>query len=282
MKKFTLLDGGSGTLLWDRAEKLCIKKDPVWIYNIEHPELVDWLAKQYIAAGSEIIFANTFSANAPTIERVCKYSPEEIVFKGVEIAKKATEGTDVKVFLDVGPLSQLMEPYGDMEEDEAEEIFSRQILPGVKAGADGIMLETFIDLNMLKVAAKVACGTGLPVFASMSFEKIGKTMFGSSVKQFVEEMKEFPIAAIGMNCSVGPDAAVAIIKEFAEYTTLPVIAKPNAGLPEPDNKGNVISTYTAEMFISQLSPALDCASYVGGCCGTTPEYIKQLKKVRGE
>ena len=282
MKKFTLLDGGSGTLLWDRAEQCGIKKDPVWIYNIEHPELVEWLAKQYIGAGSEIIFSNTFSANAPTVERVCRYSPEEIVARGVEIAKKAAEGTGVKVFLDVGPLSQLMEPYGDMEEDEAEEIFSRQILPGVKAGADGIMLETFIDLNMLKVAAKVACETGLPVFASMSFEKIGKTMFGSSVKQFVEEMEEFPVKAIGMNCSVGPDAAVDIIKQFAECTSLPVIAKPNAGLPELDANGNVISNYTAEMFVSQLSPALEYASYVGGCCGTTPEYIKQLKQLRGE
>ena len=279
MGKLTLLDGASGTLLWEIAEKNGVAKDPVWKYNIEHPDFVAAIAKRYIEAGSDIIFTNTFSANRSSVAR-STYSVEQIVTEAVKIAKSCTEGTDVKTFLDVGPLSEMLEPYGDLEEDEAEEIYREIIEPGVTAGADGIVLETFMDLEMLKIAARVACESGLPVFCSMSFEKHGKTMFGNSVEQIVEELSEFPVTAIGMNCSLGPDAAVSIIKQFAENSKLPVFAKPNAGLPVMAEDGTMVSPYTAEMFFEEIQPVLDTVSYVGACCGSNPDYIKVLKSWR--
>lgn len=277
MAKITLLDGASGTLLWDMAENAGVAKDPVWKFNIEHPEFVEKLADLYIEAGSDIIFSNTFSANRPNIERNCSYSVDEVVYEGMKIAKDRAKKAGIKAFLDVGPLSQMLEPYGDMEEDECEELFRAQIEPGMKADPDGIMLETFMDLEMLKIAARVACSYNVPVFCSMTFEKSEKTMFGNSVDAIIEGLSEFPVAAVGMNCSVGPDMAIPILEEFHRKTSLPIIAKPNAGLPEIDAEGKVIHEYTAEKFVQDIAPALEYVSYVGSCCGSNPDYIRRLK-----
>lgn len=277
-KHITLLDGATGTALWELAEKNGIEKVPVWIYNVEHPELVRSVADVYIQAGSEILYANTFSANAPTVARASSLDPDEVVRAGVRILREAVEGTDVKVALSIGPLPQLMEPWGDLTEEEAQEIFQRQIDAGMEEHPDLIVFETFIDLEMLKVAVKAAKRYDIPVFCTMTFEKVGKTLFGNSVEDMIEELTPLNVSAIGMNCSLGPTLAVPVIRQFVGKTDIPLIFKPNAGQPIVGADGRTTSDYTAEVFAREVAPALEFVDYIGGCCGTDPSYITELKK----
>lgn len=274
-KAITLLDGAVGTSIWEKTED----KLPVWIYNILKPDVVRELADEYVAAGSKIILANTFGANGPSVKRSSDFSVHEIVSTGVRIAKEATAGTDVKVALSIGPLTQMMEPYGDLTEEEVAEIYDEMLKAGMEEKPDLVMLQTFIDLEMLRVAAETAMKYGIPVFATMSFEKVGKTMFGNSVEDVIETLTEVGVSALGMNCSLGPDLALPIIKEFAEKTDLPLIFKPNAGKPILSSDGSTESPYTAAMFAEEIKPALPYVSYIGGCCGSNASYVKAIKKV---
>ena len=280
-KDILLLDGAGGTHLWNMAEEQGFKKDPVWKYNVDHPELVKRLAEEYIAAGSRIIYTNTFGANCHAVAKSSTYTVEQVVSAGVRIAKEAVAGTDVKVALDVGPLSVLMEPYGDLTEEKAEEIFREQIGAGMTENPDLIVLETFMDLEMLKVAASVAKSYGVPVLCTMTFEARGRTMMGNRVEDIVEELSELGVDGVGLNCSLGPVDALPIIREFAENTDLPLVFKPNAGKPVLAEDGSVISPYSAEDFAVDVAPVLDLVTYLGGCCGSSPEYIRVLKEKLG-
>ena len=277
-KDILLLDGASGTHLWNMAEEQGFAKDPVWKYNVDHPELVKRLAEEYIAAGSQIIYTNTFGANCHAVAKSSQYTVEQVVSAGVRIAKEAAAGTGVKVALDVGPLSVLMEPYGDLTEEEAEEIFRQQIGAGMTENPDLIVLETFMDLEMLKVAAGVAKSCGVPVLCTMTFEARGRTMMGNRVEDIVEELSELGVDGVGLNCSLGPVDALPIIREFAEHTDLPLVFKPNAGKPVLAEDGSVISPYSAVDFANDVAPVLDLVTYLGGCCGSSPEYISVLQQ----
>ena len=278
-RKITLMDGAVGTALWAIAEANGAEKAPVWRYNVEHPEFVEELTKRYLAAGCEIILANTFGANGPAVKRSSPYTAAEVVSAGVRIAKKALEGTDVKLCLSLGPLMQLLEPYGDMEEEEGAAIYDGMLDAGVAAGADIILIQTFMDLEMMRVATVEAKKYGLPVFCSMTFEKNGKTMFGNSVADTVETLTPLGIDAIGLNCSLGPDLALPVIREFSEKTDLPLIFKPNAGKPILNKDGSTAAAYSAAQFAEDIKPALEFVSYIGGCCGSDDEYIKEIKKL---
>ena len=274
----TLMDGAVGTSLLAKAEAKGIKKDPVWKYNREHPDIVAELAAEYADAGAEIVLANTFGANGPAVKRSSSYTAPEIVSEGVKIAKAALAGRNVKIALSAGPLSALMEPYGDLTEEEAAEIYREMLEAGVKEGPDIILLQTFIDLAMMKVAAIEAKRFGLPVFCCLSFERRGKTMMGNSVEDMIEELVPVGVDAIGMNCSLGPDLALPVIREFAEKSPLPVIFKPNAGKPILAADGTTATTYSARVFADDVMPALDLVDYIGGCCGADPSYIRELAK----
>ncbi len=279
MNKLVFLDGAIGTSLWAIADAHGVARMPVWRYNVEHPEFVEELTKRYIDAGAEIVLANTFGANRPAVERASKLDPVEVVSKGVAITKKAAEGTGVKTCLSCGPLTMLLEPYGDLEEDECREIYREMIEAGVGAGADLILLQTFIDLEMMRIAAEEAVKTGLPVFCAMTFEKVGKTMFGNSVQDVIDTLEPLGISAIGMNCSLGPVAAVPIIREFSEKTNLPLLFKPNAGLPITGSDGKTEVAYTPEQFAKEIEPALDFVTYIGGCCGCDDSYVRAIRKL---
>jgi 5-methyltetrahydrofolate--homocysteine methyltransferase len=274
--KITLLDGATGTSLWEKASE----QVAVWRYNLEQPEIVSEVHKEYIEAGSQIIYSNTFSVNATSIKNY-DHTVEEVVAAGVRIAKEAAAGTDVKVALDVGPLTVLLEPYGDLEEDECEEIYEQIIRAGMAEGPDCIILETFMDVEMLRIAATVAKRYDVPVFCTMTFEKKGRTMMGNRVEEIVETLEDVGVDAIGMNCSLGPEAAIPIIEEFAQYTKLPLIFKPNAGLPVQNEDGTESAPYSAKDFAQDVKPVLDKVAYVGGCCGSDPEYIRELRKIIG-
>lgn len=278
-KRITLLDGAVGTSLWARAEQRGLDKIPVWRFNLEQPEMVTEQCRDYLNAGAEIILANTFGANRPSVERSSKYDPAEVVKTAVRLTRQVTDGTSARTALAIGPLSMLMEPYGDLTEEEAAEIFEEMIGNGMDAGAELIMIQTFIDLEMMKVAAKVARQYKVPVFCTMSFEKVGKTIMGNSVQQMIEELTPIGIDAIGLNCSTGPADALHIVETFAANTDLPIVFKPNAGKPVTGPDGKTVSPYTPEMFIAEVQPALQSVSYIGGCCGCDASYTRALKTI---
>ena len=278
----TLMDGAVGTSLWAKAEANGIKKDPVWRYNIEHPELVAELAREYAEAGAEIVLANTFGANGPAVKRSSTYTAPEVVSAGVRVAREALRGTGAKVALSAGPLTALMEPYGDLTEEEAGEIFYEMLAAGAKEGPDIILLQTFMDLAMLRVAAVEAKKFGIPVFCCLTFERRGKTMMGNSVEDMIEELEPVGVDALGMNCSLGPDLAVPVIREFVGKTSLPLIFKPNAGKPILAADGTTATAYSAKVFADDVMPALDFVDYVGGCCGSDPSYIRELAARMGK
>ena len=174
-----------------------------------------------------------------------------------------------------------MEPYGDMTEEEAGEIFYEMLEAGAKEGPDIILLQTFMDLAMMRVAAVEAKKFGIPVFCCLTFERRGKTMMGNSVEDMIEELEPVGVDAIGMNCSLGPDLAVPVIREFVGKTSLPLIFKPNAGKPILSADGSTSTAYSAKVFADEVMPALDFVDYVGGCCGSDPSYIRELASRMG-
>ncbi len=280
-KHITLLDGAQGTLLWQKAEARGIPKASVWTYNLTCPELVAEVCREYAAAGSQIICANTFGANRLTVEKESSASVHAVVTAAVRTAKEALAGTEARVALDIGPLPALMEPYGDLEEEETEELFSEILRAGVEAGADCVFFETFLELEMLVAAVHAAKRTPLPVFCSMSFEASGRTLFGVDVEDMLAELEPLQVAAVGMNCSLGPDLALPVIRDFAERTSLPLFFKPNAGMPVTGPDGVTSYDCTPEEFTRQAAAALETGriAYLGGCCGTDPEYIRRLKEL---
>ncbi len=213
------------------------------------------------------------------MKRSSPYTVEEVITAGVTAAKKVLAGTKVRLCLSLGPLTRLLEPYGDLEESECAAIYDEMLRAGVGAGCEMVLIQTYMDLEMMRVAAVAAKRYGLPVFCSMTFEKSGKTMFGNSVADTVETLSPLGIDAIGLNCSLGPDLALPIIREFAEKTDLPLLFKPNAGKPILSADGTTTVAYSAVQFAADVKPALPYVSYLGGCCGADAEYIKEIKKL---
>ncbi len=276
MNKPILLDGAVGTSLWAKADARGIAREPVWTYNITHPEIVAELVGDYAAAGAQMILANTFGANSPAVKRSSSYTTPQVVKSGVEITKEALNGTGIPTMLSMGPLSSLIEPYGDTTEEECEEIYTEMLEAGIGAGADAVMIQTFFDLAMMNIAAQAAVRYGKPVFCTLTFEKSGKTIMGNSVEDCIDTLEPLGISGIGINCSLGPEAAFPIVKEFFEKAHIPVVYKPNAGLPISAGGGQ--TAISAEDFADQLVSAFPLVGYIGGCCGSDPSYIKEIRK----
>ncbi len=267
-----LLDGAVGTSLWEKTTD----KGAVWRYNIENPAIVKELAEEYVDAGAQIILANTFGANRYAVSKT-NYSVQEIVSTGVRLARETIAGR-AKVALSAGPLPLLMEPYGDLSEEDAYAAFDEQISAGVAEKPDVIVLQTFMDADMMRIAGEAAAKHNLPIFSMLTFTEIGKTIMGHSVKYFVEAMKDIPLAGIGINCSLGPDKAVPVIASFREYTDLPLIFKPNAGKPILQD-GEQKVQYDIDTFVEDCLPALEHdVKYIGGCCGSNAAYIRALRE----
>lgn len=265
----TILDGAVGTSLWEKAQD----KVAVWRYNVENPDIVRQLASEYVEAGAQIVLANTFAANASFVKGT-DYNVRDIVTRAVALAHEGIAGR-ARLALSIGPLAELMEPYGELTEDDAYAAFDEQISAGVAGGVDVIYVQTFMDVEMMKVALRAARKHDVPVMCSFSFDKKGRTMMGNSVPLICEELSEFPLMAIGLNCSLGPDLAVPVMAQFTEHTDLPLIFKPNAG--KPIGGGAVGNEFDVETFVKDSLPALEYnVKYIGGCCGSNPRYIKRL------
>ena len=263
MKNITLLDGASGTLLWSMAAEEEIKKDPVWKYNVTAPHLVERLARSYLDAGSQIIYSNTFCANPPAVSQEgCIV--EEIIETGVAIAKEAAAEYGAKTALDFGPLMDALDPIGGTTEEKCREYYRLMCRTGADAGAELIVLETFMDAEMLRIAAEEAAETGLPLLCSMSFAKDNRTFFGTSIDEMLEAVAHLEPIAVGLNCSFGPVQALPVIEEFAQKTDIPLLLKPNT------------ADLDADGFAKAVEPALGLVNYAGACCGSDPEYIRKL------
>lgn len=277
-KELVLMDGGVGTSLWEIAEENGVEKVPVFKYNLEHPELVTELYKRNIAAGSKIILANTFGANRHAVKRFAKGNTvEEIVTAAVKLGREVVGGTDVKLAVAAGPLTKLLEPFGPLSVEECASIFDELIGAGVRAGAELIVLQTFLDLEMMRVAVEAVSKYDLPIISMMTFEEHGKTLMGNSVEDIIATLEPLGISAIGMNCSMGPEKAIPIIEQFIEKASIPVAFKPNSGLPVVDDDGNIAAAYTVEMFLDEVKPVLDKVDYIGGCCNCNWTHIQTIR-----
>ena len=272
-KDIYLLDGANGTSLWQKTGD----NGPVWRFNKLFPDAVRELTCEFIDAGSDFVLSNTFSANRPSVEPY-DFTVEETVREGVIIAKDAAKDR-AKVLLDIGPLTGLLIPFGKIAKDEAREFFGEMIKYGMMEKPDGIFLETFMDLEMLKIACEEAVKYDVPLLCSMSFTKYnpkkgGRTMFGNTPKQIAEALAAFKPEAIGLNCSEGPEETFPILKEYSEVTDIPLIYKPNAGKPKVEGGNEVdYSDFAEEVSKAALIPGV---KYIGGCCGSSPLYIKAL------
>lgn len=272
-EKFILLDGAMGTML--QKEGLKGGELPE-IYNIMHPEVVMKIHKAYAEAGADIITTNTFGANELKLKNT-KYTVEEIITAAVNLAKKAS-GNKL-VALDVGPIGQLLYPMGMLSFNEAYEIFARQIRAGVKSGADLILIETLSDLYEAKAAVLAAKeNSNLPVFCTMTFQDDGRTLTGANPLTVVNVLQGLGVDALGINCSLGPRELMPIVTELVKYSKVPVIVQPNAGLPKMMN-GETYFDVKPEEFTTYVNAMAQLGVNIfGGCCGTTPEFIKSIKK----
>ncbi len=271
-KEFILLDGAMGTLIQRSGAEYEHVPETL---NITRPELITSFHRAYIEAGADIVYANTFGANAYKLAD-CGYTVEEIVSAGVANAKKACVGTSALAALDIGPIGMLLEPAGALSFEEAYEYFRQQIIAGSEA--DVIVLETMTDLYELKAAVLAAKeNSSKPILATMTFERGGRTFTGVSPAAAALTLTGLGADALGVNCSLGPDELLPVISEMTKYTDLPLIVKANAGLPDPDtNEYNIMPNRFAQC-VRELLPF--GVKLVGGCCGTSPEYIRELKKM---
>ena len=268
-----LLDGGMGTMLQAAGLKLGARPEEL---NITDPALIEGIHGQYAAAGSRIVNANTFGASAHKLAGSA-YTLEQVITAGIENCKRACAPYGALTALDVGPLGELLEPSGTLVFEDAVAEYARIVKAGEAAGADLIFFETYTDLYELKAALLAAKeNTHLPILASMSFEAGGRTFTGCTVESFAATARGLGADAVGINCSLGPKEIFPMAKRLAEAVpgNFPVFVKPNAGLPRADGSGYDI---TPQLFALQMKPYRELHLFAaGGCCGTTPEFIKLL------
>ncbi len=271
--KFTFLDGAMGTLLLQTGLGA---GDFPEIHNFNNPDIVKGFYQDYIEAGSEIITSSTFSSNEFKMKGF-EYSFKESIKQGIKVAKSAVSGQ--KVALDIGPIGQLMEPMGTLSFEEAYNMFAAQVLVGAACGADLVLIETMTDLYEAKAAVlAVKENCDLPVACTLSFQKDGRTLSGADPLTAVMVLEGLGVDAIGVNCSLGPVEMIPIIEQFVKYAGVPVIAQPNAGMPELVNGETVYSMTPKDFGISIRRMAEIGVAIFGGCCGTSPGFIKQAKE----
>ena len=262
-------DGGMGTLLQEIGLKS--GEEPAE-WSITHPEEIISLHKAYLEAGADIINANTFGVTS------LKYDDVDTLIKSAILnAKKTTEGySDRYVALDIGPTGKLIKPLGDLDFEKCVAAFAKTVKCGVKYGADLIVIETMNDLYETKAAVLAAKeNSDLPILVTNAYGEDGKLMTGADADTVISTLVSLGVDAIGLNCSFGPDKMLPVIKQYAKLSPLPIIVNPNAGLPRIKD-GKTVFDISADHFSDIMIEIAEIgASILGGCCGTTPEYIEK-------
>lgn len=277
-KELIFFDGGTGTLLQEKGLK---PGELPEVWNIEHVEEMVDIHRRYYEAGSDIVLTNTFGANALKFHST-EYNLKDIVKAAVSNVKEAArlgvcDGREAYAGLDIGPTGKLLAPMGDLSFDRAYEAFKEVAVWGEEAGADLIHIETMSDIYEIKAAVLAAKeNTSLPVFATMIFDEKGKLLTGGDVPSAVAMLEGLRVDALGINCGMGPEQMLPVLDEILKVASVPVIVKPNAGLPKQKN-GETYYDVRPEEFAEVLNCIVEKgACLVGGCCGTTPEHIREM------
>ena len=274
-----ILDGAMGTNLFLRGmpRRVCPEQ---WI--IEHPEVVVQLQSEYVEAGSDIIYAPTFGANRG---RLKEYGLQDKIAEMnrelVEISRKAAGGNAL-VAGDISPSGLMLESAGgEDEEEDVFAVFEEQAKILEACGVDLYVIETMMSAEEVVIAAKAVLSvTESPVMCTMTVEEGGRGLFGGTVFAAAKELEKLGVSAVGINCCAGPDKLRGIVEKIAESVTIPVIAKPNAGKPVIDKYGTAHYDMSPDVFVEHMKTLRSAgANVLGGCCGTTPEYIRGLRKM---
>ncbi|MDE6925667.1 MAG: homocysteine S-methyltransferase family protein, partial [Acetatifactor sp.] len=281
------LDGATGSNLVKAGmpSGVCPEK---WI--LEHPQVMLDLQERYVAAGTNILYAPTFTANRIKLaeyglEKNIKSLIRELTAISRQAAKAARPGQKVYVAGDLTMTGEQLKPMGDMELETLIDVYKEQILVLEEAGVDLLVVETMMSLAEARaalIAAKEVCE--LPVMVSMTFEADGRTLYGTDAKTAAVVLESLGACAVGVNCSTGPAHMKGIIEDMVSHTMeIPVIAKPNAGLPYLDEQGHTCYNMDAEEFVEEMKLLVEAgATVLGGCCGTTPEFIRGLHDAFGK
>ncbi|MEX1308762.1 MAG: homocysteine S-methyltransferase family protein [Eubacteriales bacterium] len=274
--EYLILDGATGSHLQENGMKVgeCPEQ-----FAIENPEVIRSLQRDYIKAGSKVVYASTFGANR---KKLAAFGLENDVYEMnkrlVEISKEAADGKAL-VGGDIGGTGAFIKPLGDLSFEDMVDIYKEQIRGFVDGGADLVVIETMIDLNEARaavLAAKETCD--LPVFVTMTFDESARTLTGTSPKAAAIALQAAGADAVGLNCSTGPFEMVQQVREMKSVLDVPLIVKPNAGIPVLKD-GKTVFNLSADDFVSGMRALVDLgADIIGGCCGTTPEYIEKLTK----
>lgn len=280
-EKIYILDGGMGTMLQEAGMS---PDESSAEFGVRNPHILTEIHNKYVDAGSDIIYASTFSINGRRLDKL-NMSLQEAVNIVLDAAAAAKEramklyGREVNVALDIGPVGQLLEPMGTLPFEEALEIFAELVRAG-RDKADIIAIETMTDLYEVKAAVLAAKeNSNLPVMVSMSFEANGRTFTGTSLEAMALTLEGLGVDAMGINCSLGPDEIFPMIMKLKTLTSVPVFAKPNAGLPDPSTGAYAMD---ADDFAKKMSGFFrEGVGILGGCCGTTPEFIEGISKEAG-
>jgi 5-methyltetrahydrofolate--homocysteine methyltransferase len=273
-----ITDGAWGTELQARGLPSGTNPDH---WNLTHPERVEEVARAYGEAGSQVVLTNTFRANAIAMKDASAAELGAINRAGVAISRRGAPGA--RVFASIGPTGKILIS-GEVTGEEVSAAFAAQAESLAEAGADALLIETMSDIEEARLAVEAARKTELPVIASFAFDS-GKnkdrTMMGATPEMVAAAMEEAGASAVGSNCGVGVERAVELCRRLHAVSSLPVWIKPNAGLPTIDSAGLHYST-TAEFFASHFAGLREAgASFVGACCGSTPEFIRALVRARG-
>ena len=268
---FLLFDGAMGTMLQENG--LAAGMQPEY-FNLTHPEVVTAIHRQYVAAGADIITANTFQANGHKIPAA---ELPKIITAAVKLAKDSGARF---VAYDMGPIGALLAPLGTLSFDEAYELFAQQARLAECAGADLVILETVSDLLEAKAALlAIKENTALPVFVTMTYQADGRTFVGCDPLTATLTLQALGADVLGVNCSLGPGELLPVVAEITRYAQVPVLVQANAGLPEMEN-GETVYRLTPAEYLAAIEPMLDLGvTLVGGCCGTTPTFIKGLREL---
>lgn len=277
-KELLFFDGGTGTLLQQRGLRAGELPEE---WNLTHTEEMVDIHRQYFEAGSDIVLANTFGANRIKY-RDSEYDLEDLITAAIVSVKEGAnfgvhDNREVYAALDVGPTGKLLKPMGDLGFEEAYETFREVVMLGEEAGADLIHIETMSDTYEVKAAVLAAKEhTSLPVFVTLIFDEKGKLLTGGDVPSVVAMLEGLRVDALGINCGMGPRQMLPILDEIMKYATVPVIVKPNAGLPKQKN-GEVCYDVKPDEFAGLMEEIVRRgADVIGGCCGTTPEHIRAM------
>lgn len=278
LKTPLLLDGATGTnlMLAGMPQGVCVEK---WV--LENPEVIKKIQRDFIDAGSDVIYAPTFAANHAKLDHYgLADNLEEMNIKLVALSKEAAKeaGKDVLVAGDMSPTGLFCEPFGETEFMELINIYAQQALALKKAGADLIICETMMSLTEVRAALMGAKQSGLPVFVTITVDEKGKTLTGADVLSCLLTLQAMGAAAFGLNCSAGPDKMLEYIEKITPYAKIPVIAKPNAGVPKAGETAQF--SMDGDTMAVHMEKLLEAgASIIGGCCGTTAGHIAKMREV---